>query len=560
MSEPMRVLVVDSFDNAGIIPLRQIAEVDVRPELTAAELPALIGPYHALIVGSDTHVDERLIEAAYNLRVIACTGSRLDQIDVSAARLMGIEVRSGDAGNTVAVAEQTMSLLLRLTTLGGLGNPFSLADRSVGLVGFGRVGRQVAKRARAFDMTILVNQPRLTPELALAAGVQVADLPDLLRQADFVSLHVPFNDETRHLISAHELALMPAGAFLVNTAHTDIVDCAAVMQALHSGHLAGAALTLPPDSSLSHPHLIPVQPIGRGSHDSRARDRDLARQITDVLHVQPPSDSLSLKIVPSDRVIPHEYTDDKRVARLMASLEAEGRLVNPPIVAEWSDQYIVLDGATRSTALKQLGFPYTVVQVASTDREGFALHTWYHAISSEAPFADLVDRLQKLPGLKLTPIAADQAHLTLQERDALCYFLNRDGAALLAEIEPGAARLSIMNAMVAAYTAWGNVERTLTTDLGRLLGQYPQMQALVVFPQFTPETVFAVASRGDLMPAGLTRFIIPGRILRLNLDLAELKKEESLAAKRSWFNQFLADKLARSRLRYYQEPVILLDE
>lgn len=551
------MLIVDSFDSAGISLLRQVAKVDIHPHLNSGDLAQQIGPYHALIVGSDTHVDERLIEAAYNLRVIACTGSRLDQIDVSAARLMGIEVRSGDVGNSVALAEQTISLLLRLTSLG---HRFSLADRRIGLVGFGRVGRQVAKRAHAFDMHILVNQPRLTPELALAAGVEVADLPDLLRQADFVSLHVPFNEETRHLIGADELALMPSGAFLVNTAHAGIVDLHAVAQALSSGHLTGAALTLPPDYDFTHPRLIPVPPLNWEEHDSQARDRDLARQVIDVLRVQPPSDSLSLKIVPSERVIPHEYTDDKRVARLMEGLEAEGRLVNPPIVAEWGEQYIVLDGATRSTALKRLGFPYTVVQVVPTDREGFGLHTWYHAVSSEAPFAELVARLRDLAGLRLTSISADQAHLALQERNALCYFLNQDGSALLAEIVSEGSRLGMLNQIVHAYTVWGSVERTLTTDLGRLLGQYPQMQTLVVFPQFSPETVFEVASRGDLMPAGLTRFIIPGRILRLNLDLAHLKQDEPLAAKRSWFNQFLAEKLARSRLRYYQEPVILLDE
>jgi hypothetical protein len=86
------------------------------------------------------------------------------------------------------------------------------------------------------------------------------------------------------------------------------------------------------------------------------------------------------------------------------------------------------------------------------------------------------------------------------------------------------------------------------------------MTAVAIFPQFKAETVFKVASRGDLLPAGLTRFIIPGRILRLNADLERLKRDEPLAEKRAWFNQFLAEKLARSRLRYYQEPVILLDE
>ena len=92
-----------------------------------------------------------------------------------------------------------------------------------------------------------------------------------------------------------------------------------------------------------------------------------------------------------------------------------------------------------------------------------------------------------------------------------------------------------MNALVDAYTRWGSVERTLLTDLSRLLAQFPQMVAVAVFPQFKPETVFSVASQGDFLPAGLTRFVIPGRILRLNADLARLKKEEPLAFVGQWF-------------------------
>jgi hypothetical protein len=114
--------------------------------------------------------------------------------------------------------------------------------------------------------------------------------------------------------------------------------------------------------------------------------------------------------------------------------------------------------------------------------------------------------------------------------------------------------------MVALYSRWGDVERTLTTDLPRLLAQYPHLRTVAVFPQFEPEDVFNAATGGQLLPAGLTRFVIPGRILRLNADLQRLKLEEPLAAKRAWFNSFLTEKIARSRLRFYEEPVILLDE
>ena len=138
--------------------------------------------------------------------------------------------------------------------------------------------------------------------------------------------------------------------------------------------------------------------------------------------------------------------------------------------------------------------------------------------------------------------------------------MDREGGATLAQETEGADRLAVMNDLVDAYTMWGEVERTLVTDLPRLLAQFPNLQAVAVFPQFKPEEVFDAARAGNFLPAGLTRFVIPGRILRLNADLHRLKADEPLAAKRAWFNRFLADKLARSRLRYYQEPVILLDE
>jgi hypothetical protein len=239
----------------------------------------------------------------------------------------------------------------------------------------------------------------------------------------------------------------------------------------------------------------------------------------------------------------------------------DGRLVNPPLVTFWDNKYVILDGATRFTALKRLGYPYIIVQTIPAESEEFTLHTWYHAISNSQPLPELIENLGQIKGLKLSPLANSQIQTAFnEEKNALCYFLDRNGDALLAQSTPKANRLAVMNALVDTYTRWGTVERTLLTDLGRLLAQFPQMEAVAVFPQFRPSTVFNVASRGDFLPAGLTRFVIPGRILRLNADLARLKKDEPLSTKRQWFNQFLEDKLARSRLRYYQEPVVLLDE
>jgi hypothetical protein len=282
--------------------------------------------------------------------------------------------------------------------------------------------------------------------------------------------------------------------------------------------------------------------------------------MANVLRTKRPSEALSLEVVPIEQVSPHEQIDEKRVARLTERLINEDRLVNPPVVTNWRGCYIILDGATRFTALKRLGFPHVIVQVVGPDSREFALHTWYHVISSDRSLDELKEHLAKIPGLELREMPGSQIQGAFNERNSLCYFLGRQGETILAAATPGGDRLQIMNDLVAAYTVWGTVERTLLTDLSRLAAQFPAMVAVAVFPQFTPEEVFSQASQGELLPAGLTRFLIPGRILRLNADLARLKQDEPLPAKRAWFNQFLEEKLARSRLRYYQEPVILLDD
>ncbi|MCA9969148.1 MAG: hypothetical protein KC425_02980, partial [Anaerolineales bacterium] len=547
----------------------EVADVDLLPDITDDALLARIGDYQGLVVAPERRLSGQVIEYGYQLRAIACASSRLDHIDVSAARAMGIAVINAPGSNAVAIAENTMARLLMLAYQFADGR---LAGKTLGLIGFGSVSKEVARRARAFDMRVIANQPRLTPELAMSAGVEATDLHDLLRAADFISLHVPFKKETDTILGAAELALMKDTACLVHTGHTDLVDDAALLAALENGRLAGAVLPelptglldpVPPETTRlrQHPRVL-ISPHVTTILGHRQRDAAVAvsRQLAEMLRSQRAPDALSLQLVPIEQVIPHEQIDDKRVSRLMERLEADGKLVNPPITTFWNGRYVVLDGATRSTAFRRLGYPHMVVQVVQPEEEGVQLHTWYHAISSDDTFANLLTHLQAIPGLSFEAIPASAIQTAFRQEEVLCYFLDRDGAATLAIATPDADRLQLMNALVDAYTSWGEVERTLLTDLSRLLAQFPRMTAVAVFPQFRPEDVFNAASEGRLLPAGLTRFVIPGRILRLNADLERLKQDESLPAKRAWFNDFIAAKLARSRLRYYQEPVILLDE
>ena len=567
-----RVLIYDDVDTHCLDCFADVAEVDVLPHLTEEEFIQRIDQYDALIAGPPRRLTGRMIERGYNLKAIGYAASRLDNVDVSAARAMGIEIFNAPASSAVAIAEQTMSQLLLLVNQFGDGR---LAGKTLGLIGFGMIGQQVAQRALAFNMHVVANQPRLTPELALAAGIQAVDLCELLEQSDFVSLHLPFNDETETILGQDEIAAMKQSSYLVNTGHAGLVDNDSLVAGLDNGHLAGASFFIHPSEMpesldtaallLRHHKNVLTIPYQTTIIDSNHRDaiREIGAHIADVLSSDEASSLLSLQVVPVEQVSPHEEVDDKRVARLMQAIERNPKLIDPPIATYWNGRYVILDGATRFTSFKRLGYEHMIFQVVDAEQSGpesFTLHTWYHAISSSQPFADLLAHLQQLDGILFEELSHSETQTIFQDPSVMCYFLDRDGRFTVAKSAPGAVHLDVMNDLVASYTDWGNVERTLLTDLPRLSEQFPQLTAVAIFPQFAPETVFDVASKGGFVPAGLTRFVIPGRILRLNMELDRIKAKDTLAAKRAWFKQCLADKLTSSRLRYYEEPVVLLDD
>ncbi len=578
-----RVLVTDPLDEAGLARLREYFDVDTRYDLSGDELEAIIPEYDALVVRSRTKVTARIIEAGRRLRVIGRAGSGLDNIDVSAARAMGIEVRNCPDATSVAVAEHTFALILALARriteadrslkegrwekkrLKGM----SLRGKTIGIIGFGRIGRQVARLAQGFGMCVLVNQPRLTPELALEARVKPCDLPVLLRESDVVTLHVPLRPENVGLIGRKELALMKPTAFLINTARGELVDEEALLEALDEGRIAGAGLDVfarepAVDHPLAkHPKVVATPHIGASTTEAQ-RDVALAiaEQIIEVL-TQPAQtpEALPLHVVPLEQVVPHEATDPKHVARLKEALQSQRVLVNPPVVAKYGELHVVLDGATRTEAFRQLGIPHIVVQVVDPVKGGVTLHTWHHVISGSS-WEELSAMLRQIPGLRLTEQPVGDVHVRLQERKgALAYFLTVEGRAYLAELageeyDP----LDVLNAAVACYTEWGNVARTLMTDMQRVQEAYPEVVALAVFPQFSVRDVLEIAARGKRLPQGITRFIVPGRILRLNVPLEVLESNRPLEAKQHWLNEMMREKLAHRRVRYYQEPVIILEE
>ncbi len=280
----MKILVSDFLSEEGLKILKDVKEfqVDVKTELKPEQLKEIIKDYEALIVRSATKVTKEIISAAEKLKVIGRAGVGLDNVDLEAATQKGIIVMNTPGGNTISTAEHTMSMILALSrnipqatasTKKGewkrakfMG--VELYGKILGIVGLGRIGTEVAKRALSFGMKILAYDPFLSREVAESLGVEVVELKDLFERADYITVHVPLTEETKYMISSKQLAIMKKGVRIINCARGGIVDEAALAKAIEEGHVAGAAIDvfekepLPADYALikleqviSTPHL-----------------------------------------------------------------------------------------------------------------------------------------------------------------------------------------------------------------------------------------------------------------------------------------------------------------
>ncbi len=249
----MKVLVRERIADAGIGLLRERFEVDVDLD---SPLEEIIGLYDALIVRSATKVTAEVIGAATSLKVIGRAGVGVDNVDVDAATRRGIVVANAPESNIVSAAEHTIALLLALarnipqahaalvdgrwerSKWGGV----ELADKVLGVLGFGRIGRQVARRALALQMKVLAYDPFVSSERFRELGVESGTFDEVLAGADFLTLHLPLTDETRGSIDADAIAHMRDGVRIVNAARGELLDEEALIAALESGKVAGAAI------------------------------------------------------------------------------------------------------------------------------------------------------------------------------------------------------------------------------------------------------------------------------------------------------------------------------
>lgn len=301
-----KILVSDSLSDEGLCILKESKEfiVDVKTGLKTDELKQMIGDYDALLVRSATKVTPEIIAAGAKLKIIGRAGVGLDNVDLEAATAKGIIVMNTPGGNTISTAEHAMSVILALSRNIPQADAsmkknewrrkdfmgVELYNKTIGIIGLGRIGVEVAKRCLAFGMRVKAYDPFLSREVAEQMGVEMVGLEDIYRNADYITVHVPLTEETRGMISDEQFAMMKKGARVVNCARGGIIDEEALGRALEAGKIAGAALDVygeepPKNLKLGRFANVVLTPhLGASTEEAQVNVAiEIAHQVSDAL-------------------------------------------------------------------------------------------------------------------------------------------------------------------------------------------------------------------------------------------------------------------------------------
>ncbi|MFC1927667.1 phosphoglycerate dehydrogenase [Chloroflexota bacterium] len=303
----MKILIADPIAEEGIQFLRSHAQVDVKTRLELEQLEAIIGDYDALIVRSQTKVGAEVIQSGKKLKVIGRAGVGIDNIDVDAATRNGIVVVNAPTGNIIAAAEHTIALMLALARNVPQANSHlksgrwrrdqfvgtEIRNKTLGIIGLGNVGSEVAKRVQAFEMRVIAHDPFVSEDYAHNLKVDLVSMDQLLKESDFITLHVPLTATTNRLIGGRELAQLKPTARIINCARGGVIDEDALLEAIKAGKMAGAAFDVfdhepLTDSPLFREDKIIVTPhLGASTVEAQTSvARDVATEVLAVLHGQ----------------------------------------------------------------------------------------------------------------------------------------------------------------------------------------------------------------------------------------------------------------------------------
>ena len=316
-----RVLVADPIDDAGVERLAAAGhQVDVKTGLDPAQLEAVIGDYDALIVRSETKVTAAVVEQAGHLQVVGRAGVGVDNIDLDAATAHGVAVVNAPTGNTIAAAEYAFALMMSLSRnipqadasmrrgewTRGKFIGVELRGKTLGIVGLGKVGTEVARRANAFQMTVIAHDPFVNEEHARNIGVEVVDLDRLLSASDYITIHTPLTADTKSLIGPAEFKRLKPGVRIVNAARGGLIDEGLLDAALSNGKVAGAALDVftsePPEEIplLENERLVMTPHLGASTQEAQVEVAlEVVDQVLAVLAGEPAPYTINVPFVPA---------------------------------------------------------------------------------------------------------------------------------------------------------------------------------------------------------------------------------------------------------------------
>jgi D-3-phosphoglycerate dehydrogenase len=303
-----KIILTDGLQEIGQNILRTVADVDNRNGISPEELIEIIPQYDAMIVRSRTKATANLIEAGINLKVIGRAGVGVDNIDLAAAQSRQITVVNSPTATTLAVAEHTLALMLSLVRATPQADAamksgqwikkqlvgVELYGKTLGIIGMGRIGATVGERAAAFGMQILGYDPYLSGDEIQARGAKPVDLTALYTRSDFITMHIPLSPESRAMIDGQAIGLMKRGVRIICAARGGVIDETALLAALESGQVAGAALdvfsTEPPGLTalVAHPNVVATPHVGAQTAEAQIRAaEDIATEILAALKGEP---------------------------------------------------------------------------------------------------------------------------------------------------------------------------------------------------------------------------------------------------------------------------------
>jgi len=317
----MKVLITDPISKEGVDILRSYAQVDVKTKLKPEELVSIVGDYEALLVRSQTRVSAEVIQAGRKLQVIGRAGVGIDNIDVGEATQRGIVVVNAPTGNTISAAEHTIALMLALARHISQANAVlksgiwqrsafmgtEVRNKTLGIIGLGNVGSEVARRAGGLEMKVVAYDPFVSVEHAGKLKVELVPLKQLLKDSDFITLHIPRTDSTKGLIGAKELALVKPTAYIINCARGGLIDEEVLAKAVKERKLAGAAIdvfaTEPATQSIlfEDDNIIVTPHLAASTTEAQATAaKEVAVQIIDVFKGQPARYAVNAPFIPAE--------------------------------------------------------------------------------------------------------------------------------------------------------------------------------------------------------------------------------------------------------------------